>query len=101
MAKTGAGSSKFASGVITRGQATVMLSGAAIMLGIAMGLRQSLGLFQTPVMHDLGIAAADYAMAIAMQNVVWGLSQPVAGALTNRYGSRWVALVVGSSMPRA
>jgi predicted MFS family arabinose efflux permease len=77
---------------VTRGQAVAMLSGAAIMLSIAMGLRQSLGLFQTPVVQDLGIAAADYAMAIAVQNIVWGFTQPVAGAFTDCFGPRWIAL---------
>ncbi|MCG5029579.1 MFS transporter, partial [[Ruminococcus] torques] len=62
------------------------------MMSIAMGLRQSLGLFQTPITKDLGIAAADFAMAIAIQNVVWGLAQPIAGVLTDKYGPRWVAM---------
>src|SRR5262245_52220188 len=78
--------------LVTRGQAIAMLSGAAIMLSIAMGLRQSLGLFQTPVVQDLGVAAADYAMAIAVQNIVWGFTQPVAGAFVDRFGPRWCAL---------
>jgi predicted MFS family arabinose efflux permease len=78
--------------LVSRGQAMAMLGGAAVMLSIAMGLRQSLGLFQTPVTQDLGIAAADFAMAIAVQNIVWGFSQPVAGALTDRFGPRWIAL---------
>jgi predicted MFS family arabinose efflux permease len=82
----------FHTSLVSRGQAMAMLGGAAVMLSIAMGLRQSLGLFQTPVTQDLGIAAADFAMAIAVQNIVWGFSQPVAGALTDRFGPRWIAL---------
>lgn len=82
----------FHTSLLTRGQAIVMLSGAALMLSIAMGLRQSLGLFQTPVVQDLGIAAADYAMAIAVQNIIWGLTQPFAGAVVDRFGPRWIAL---------
>jgi predicted MFS family arabinose efflux permease len=87
------GTAAFHSNLITRGQAFAMLSGAAIMLSIGMGIRQSLGLFQTPVVQDLGIAAADFAMAIAVQNIVWGFSQPVAGALTDRFGPKWIALI--------
>ena len=87
-----AASAPFHTGLVTRGQAIAMLSGAAIMLSIAMGVRQSLGLFQTPVVQDLGIAAADFAMAIAVQNIVWGFTQPVAGAFTDRFGPRWIAL---------
>ena len=82
----------FHTSLVTRGQAIAMLSGAAIMLSIAMGVRQSLGLFQTPVVQDLGIAAADFAMAIAVQNIVWGFTQPVAGAFVDRFGPRWSAI---------
>ena len=49
---------------LSRAQAVLVLSSAAIMLSIGMGLRQSLGLFQTPVVQDLGLQAADFAMAI-------------------------------------
>ena len=67
----------FHTGLLTRGQSVLILSSAAIMLSIAMGLRQSLGLFQTPVVQDLGLQAADFAMAIAVQNIIWGFTQPV------------------------
>ncbi len=78
---------------LSRAQAVLVLSSAAIMLSIGMGLRQSLGLFQTPVVQDLGLQAADFAMAIAVQNIVWGFTQPVAGALVDRYGPRLTAAV--------
>ena len=92
MTQTAARSVPFHTGLVTRGQAIAMLSGAAIMLSIAMGVRQSLGLFQTPVVQDLGLAAANFAMAIAVQNIVWGFTQPVAGAFVDRFGPRWIAL---------
>jgi MFS family permease len=79
-------------GLLSRGQAVLVLSSAAIMLSIAMGLRQSLGLFQTPVVQDLGLQAADFAMAIAVQNIIWGFTQPVAGALVDRFGPRRIAI---------
>jgi predicted MFS family arabinose efflux permease len=79
-------------GQLTRGQAVLVLSSAAIMLSIAMGLRQSFGLFQTPVVQTLGLQAADFAMAVAVQNIVWGFTQPVAGALVDRYGPRLIAV---------
>src|SRR5262245_40640736 len=78
---------------LTRGQAVLVLSSAAVMLSIAMGLRQSFGLFQTPVVQDLGLQAADFAMAIAVQNIIWGVTQPVAGAFVDRYGPRLIAVV--------
>ncbi|QQS14957.1 MAG: MFS transporter [Rhodospirillales bacterium] len=62
------------------------------MMTLAMGMRQNLGLFQTPASKDLGIAIADFALAISVQQVAWGLTQPIAGVLTDKYGTRWVAL---------
>ena len=51
--------------------------GAAIMLSIAMGVRQSLGRFQTPVVQDLGIGVADVDWH-TVQNIICGFTQPVA-----------------------
>lgn len=92
MSQPSASDAQFHVGSLSRGQAYLLLGGAAVMLSIAMGLRQSLGLFQTPVLRDLGISAADFALAIAVQNMFWGLCQPVAGMLVDRYGTRWVSL---------
>jgi predicted MFS family arabinose efflux permease len=82
---------------ISRGQAYAMLGGAALMMTLAMGIRQNLGLFQAPASKDLGIAISDFALAISVQQVAWGLSQPFAGILADRHGTRWVALA-GSLM---
>ena len=82
----------FHSPLISRTEAMLMLGGAALMLSIAMGVRQSYGLFQTPVVRELGIATADFALAIAIQNLTWGLAGPFTGALIDRYGTRWVAV---------
>jgi MFS family permease len=59
---------------------------AARLLGV--GIRQSLGLFLAPVTHDLGISAADFTLALATQNIVWGLSQALVGAIADRFGLR-------------
>ncbi|MCW5749777.1 MAG: MFS transporter [Alphaproteobacteria bacterium] len=80
---------------LSRAQSLSILSGAAIMLSLAMGMRQSLGLFMLPVTRDIGISAADFAFALAIQNILWGLTQPFAGALVDRYGTRWMALAGG------
>ena len=69
-----------------------ILFGAALMLSIAMGLRQSLGLFLQPLTRDLALAVADFTVAVAVQNVAWGVLQPVAGALATRFGFRPVML---------
>jgi predicted MFS family arabinose efflux permease len=72
----------------------LVLSGTII--SICMGLRQSLGLFMRPMTLDAGISAATFGFAIALQNIVWGISQPFVGALADKHGPRpiliWTAL---------
>ncbi len=68
--------------------ALVILIATATMLSIAMGLRQSLGIFMPAVTRDVAIAVADFTLAIAVQNLVWGVAQPFAGALVVRVGFR-------------
>ena len=78
---------------VSRTQAYVMLGGAALMMTLAMGIRQNLGLFQAPASWELGITISDFALAISVQQVAWGLSQPFAGILADKHGTRRVALV--------
>ncbi len=77
---------------LSRSQTLTILGGAALMLSLAMGMRQSLGLLQPHVVRDLGITAADFSLAIAIQNIVWGLTQPFAGAVVDRFGARPVVV---------
>jgi len=77
---------------LPRSQSLAILGGAAVMLSIGMGMRQSWGLFQPHMIRDLGITAAEFSFAIALQNIVWGASQPFVGALADRYGTRLVML---------
>ena len=70
-----------------------ILIGASLMLSLSMGLRQSLGIFLQPLTHDVGISVSDFTLAIAMQNLAWGFLQPLAGALTVRYGFRAIMMV--------
>src|SRR5437773_9977412 len=79
------------------GQRQRILIGAAVLLSLGMGIRQSLGLFLTPVTHDLALTAADFTLAVAVQNIVWGLSQAPVGALADRFGLR-VTMVAGAGI---
>ena len=63
-----------------------VLSG--LIIAVSIGLRQSLGLFMPPMTLELGITAATFGFAIAVQNIVWGFAQPVVGAIADRYGPR-------------
>jgi len=76
----------------TRRQQVAILLGASLMLSLGMGMRQSLGLFMVPVTRDLGFSVSDFTFALALQNMMWGLTQPVAGAYADRYGSRPVLM---------
>src|SRR5258708_14218698 len=66
----------------------LILTGAAGMMSIGMGMRKSLGLFLPPMTHDLAIKAADFTFAVAVQNVIWGLSQAPVGAIADKWGLR-------------
>ena len=63
----------------------ILLSG--LIISLCMGLRQSLGLFMRPMTLDLGISAATFGFTIALQNIVWGVSQPFVGALAATPGA--------------
>lgn len=77
---------------LSRAQSWAILGGAAVMLSLAMGMRQSWGLFQPHMIRDIGITAADFSLAIAIQNIVWGITQPFVGMFADRHGVRPVVL---------
>src|SRR5882762_7494380 len=70
-----------------------ILIGASIMLTLSMGLRQSLGIFLQPLTQDIHISVSDFTLALAVQNLAWGFLQPLAGAMTVRYGFRPIMMV--------
>ena len=75
----------------------LILIGAGILLSLGMGLRQSLGLFLTPVTRDLALTAADFTLAVAIQNIVWGISQAPVGAIADRFGLK-VTMLAGAAI---
>ncbi|MBN8887786.1 MAG: MFS transporter [Rudaea sp.] len=64
----------------------VVIAGALI-LSVAMGIRQTFGLFIGPFSFDRGMPITLVAFAIALHNLVWGFAQPFAGAAADRFGS--------------
>lgn len=74
--------------VITRDTTRWVLIGAALMMALSMGIRQSLSLFLTPVTHDLALTAAQFTLSIAVQNAVWGIAQAPVSMLADRFGMR-------------
>jgi predicted MFS family arabinose efflux permease len=71
----------------------VLIVLCGVIISICMGLRQTLGLYQRPMMLDAGVTAAAFGFSIALQNIVWGISQPFVGAMADRWGARPVAIV--------
>ena len=78
-------------------QARLILIGTALLLTLGMGIRQSFGLFLGPVTHDLAVTAADFTLALAIQNIVWGFSQALVGGIADRFGLR-ITMVAGAAI---
>lgn len=73
----------------------VILLCGGIVLSLNLGIRQSFGLFIEPMNSDLGWGVASFSFAIAMQNLIWGITQPVFGALADRYGTARTVMLGG------
>jgi MFS family permease len=78
-------------------EARRILIGTALLLTLGMGIRQSFGLFLTPITRDLAVTAADFTLSLAVQNIVWGLSQAFVGAIADRFGLR-ITMMAGAAI---
>ena len=68
----------------------VVLVCGALALSIALGIRQDFGLLLAPMSRDLGWSLAALSLGIAVQQIVWGVLQPIVGALADTKGPRLV-----------
>lgn len=73
----------------------VLLLCAGTILGLALGTRQSMGLFLTPVTAETGVGRESFALGMGLMNLVWGLFAPIAGAIADRYGTGRIAAAGG------
>ena len=71
---------------------TALLICGGLILTLAMGIRHGFGLFLQPMTSDLHWSRETFALALAVQNLVWGATQPFAGMLADKYGSGRVVL---------
>jgi len=71
---------------------TVVLVCGGLILTLGMGIRHGFGLFLQPMTSDLHWGRETFALALAVQNLVWGATQPFAGMLADKYGSARVVL---------
>src|SRR6476619_5765714 len=65
----------------------VVVLSAGLIIGIAMGIRQVMGLYLTPMTKELGIGREPFSTAMAVANLVWGLGAVFAGMIADRYGA--------------
>ncbi len=64
----------------------MVLVSAALIMSVALGVRQTFGLFMGPIGSTHAVSLSLLAFAIALQNLIWGVTQPFAGSLADRYG---------------
>ncbi len=72
----------------------LVVCGALILL-LGMGMRNSFGLFLQPMSLDLHLSREVFSLAIAIQMIAWGVSQPIFGGLADRYGAARIAVLGG------
>jgi len=71
---------------------TVVLVCGGLVLTLSMGVRHGFGLFLQPMSADLHWGRETFALAMAVQNLMWGLMQPVSGMLADRFGTAKIVL---------
>ena len=72
----------------------VLLVGCAIII-VSFAIRSAFGVFQIPIAEEFGWLRAEFSLAIAIQNLAWGVGQPLFGALSEKIGDR-KAIVLGA-----
>lgn len=72
----------------------IIVTGALI-VALSLGIRQTFGLFLRPMSVDLSFTRESFSVAIAIQNLLWGLTQPLAGMIADTFGSGRVIVVGG------
>ncbi len=73
----------------------VAIACACIIALLAFGPRSAMGFFQLPMLQDNGWDRATFGMAMALQNLFWGMGQPLFGVIADKFGS-WRVLALGA-----
>ncbi|MCA1969260.1 MAG: MFS transporter [Rhizobium sp.] len=72
----------------------IIISGSLIAM-LTFGPRSAMGFFQLPMLADTGWDRSTFALAMALQNLCWGLGQPLFGALADKYGTARILTLCG------
>jgi len=73
-------------------RALIVLICGFLVLSTGFGIRVSFGFFLQPISTDMVWSIADLSFALAIQNLIWGVAQPFAGALSDRFGAAKVVI---------
>jgi len=76
-------------------RAKLLLLCGSLVVTLSLGIRHTFGLFLQPMSQDLGWTRGTFSLALALQNLVWGIAQPYAGWLADRYGAGRVIVAGG------
>lgn len=72
----------------------VLIVGCVIIM-VSFAVRASFGVFQIPIAQEFGWLRAEFSLAIAIQNLAWGIGQPIFGAIAEKIGDR-KAIIIGA-----
>ena len=72
----------------------VLIVGCVIIM-VSFAVRASFGLFQIPIAEEFGWLRTEFSLAIAIQNLAWGIGQPIFGAMAEKIGDRR-AIIIGA-----
>lgn len=64
----------------------LVMAAAGTILALNMGIRQTFGLYLDPLSQELGLGREVFALAMGLQNLLWGITAPFAGAVADKYG---------------
>ena len=74
---------------------TPVLMVGCIIIMVSFAVRASFGVFQIPIAEEFAWARSEFSLAIAIQNLAWGIGQPIFGALAEKIGDRR-AIIIGA-----
>lgn len=74
---------------------TPVLIVSCVIIMASFAVRASFGVFQIPIAEEFGWLRAEFSLAIAIQNLAWGIGQPIFGALAEKLGDR-KAIILGA-----
>ncbi|RMD90848.1 MAG: MFS transporter, partial [Alphaproteobacteria bacterium] len=72
---------------------TPVLIGGCVVILVSFAIRASFGVFQIPIASEFNWPRAEFSLAIAIQNLAWGVGQPIFSAIAERFGDRRAILL--------